>query len=80
MKTIHFLDENQRHLTVTYTEVTGTDCYKPYGIKAELTAEDGAVNDTAVAQNRFATREECLENIEMMANMQVTPCTLCDVL
>ena len=49
-------------------------------VKAALKGGEGIEPETACAENRFATEGESLAIINMLADLQVTPCTLNDVL
>ncbi len=49
-----------------------------YGIRAELFREGILLEETEVSE-RFFTREEAEQTVDMLCRFQVTPCTLCDI-
>ena len=80
MKKVSFTNDEGTKFDVEYSVVKGKDHHRPYGIKAALKGGEGAEDETACAENRFATEGESLAIINMLADLQVTPCTLNDIL
>ena len=80
MKKVSFTNDEGTKFDVEYSVVKGEDRYRPYGVKAALKGGEGTEPETVCAENRFATEGESLAIINMLADLQVTPCTLNDVL
>lgn len=70
-----FNDEDGQKLTVEYCVTEDKDMPKAYGISAQIVG-----GDYSEARCRFYTLCEAERTLEMLAKMQVTPCTLCDII
>lgn len=72
---VSFNDEDGNLLTVEYLITENTGNNKPYGISAKIVG--GGYSE---ARCRFFTLCEAERTLEMLAKMQVTPCTLCEII
>lgn len=79
VKGFDFCDEEDRLYRVQFEVLNDGGSHRPYGIGATIYT-DGKRIETTEARNRFFTRAEAEENIKMLCEFQVTPCTLRDVI
>ncbi len=78
-KFFDFQSEEGESYQVRFEILEDRKATRPYGIRAEIFRE-GILVEGADAPERFLTRAEVNETIEMLCRFQVTPCTLCDII
>ena len=78
-KTFDFQAEDGEHFRVSFTIVEDADAERRFGIRAEIFLQ-GILKESAEVLRRFFTREEAERMVEQFCRLQVTPCTLEDVM
>ncbi len=78
-KYFDFQDEEKEWCRVRFEVLKSESQPRPYGIGGEIWRGESCV-ERAEATNRFLTREEAEQTMEMLCRFQVTPCTLCDII
>lgn len=78
-KSYEFQDEEGESYRVSFGLLETAGKVRRYGIRAEISG-GGKKGEAAEAKERFITKDEAEETMEMLCRFQVTPCTLCDII
>ena len=73
-------DHSGKQLCAEYSINRIPDKYRPFGIKSVLRNSENIIIDYSVAENKFATADECIKTIEMFAQNSIMPCSVNNVI
>ncbi len=78
-KSYAFQGDDGENYQVTFGLLEAEGSIRPYGIRAEIFRQ-GEKSEVAEVAERFLTKDEAEQTMDLLCRFRVTPCTLCDII